>query len=282
MRTIRNIQKTKRIIGNQKQKNKSIGFVATLGCIHQGHLSLIKKARKETDFLVVSIYVNPTQFGPGEDYNKYPRDLKKDKSLLRKESVDLLFAPLNIDIYPKDYQTYVISQGNLSKNLCGASREGHFNGVCTIVDKLFNIIKPDVSYFGQKDYQQAQIIKQMVKDLNKDVKIKVLPIVREKDGLALSSRNQYLDSTERKKAKLLYQLLKEAKDKIKKGNKNPESIKQSIRAKIQNVKDIKIDYIEIVDAKTLEKIKYIKGQVLIALAIYVGKTRLIDNILVRT
>lgn len=243
---------------------------------------MIKKARKETDFLVVSIYVNPTQFGPGEDYNKYPRDLKKDKSLLRKESVDLLFAPLNIDIYPKDYQTYVISQGNLSKNLCGASREGHFNGVCTIVDKLFNIIKPDVSYFGQKDYQQAQIIKQMVKDLNKDVKIKVLPIVREKDGLALSSRNQYLDSTERKKAKLLYQLLKEAKDKIKKGNKNPESIKQSIRAKIQNVKDIKIDYIEIVDAKTLEKIKYIKGQVLIALAIYVGKTRLIDNILVRT
>jgi pantoate--beta-alanine ligase len=265
-----------------REKNKSVGFVPTMGYLHQGHLSLIRKARNENDFLIVSIYVNPTQFGQGEDFNEYPRSKAKDIELCRREKADVVFAPEDKDMYPESFQTFISNEGNLSKNLCGLMRPGHFKGVCTVVDKLFNIVEPHTAYFGQKDFQQARIIEQMVKDLNKSIKIKILPIVRADDGLALSSRNEYLTSEERKKATVLYQSLKEAEKMIRSGIKDAELIKRKIRDLMKGRKVKKIDYIEIVDALALEKADRIKGEVLVALAVWIGKTRLIDNILIES
>lgn len=253
----------------------------TMGYLHEGHLSLIRKARKQCDFLIISIYVNPIQFRPGEDYNKYPRDLKRDKKLARDGKVDVIFAPTDNIMYPDNFQTKVNNEGSLSGKLCGIKRPGHFKGVCTVVTKLFNIVKADVAYFGQKDYQQASIIKQMVKDLNMDTKIKILPTVREDDGLAVSSRNKYLNSNEREKAAVLYQSLIKAKKLIKDGKKDTKHIKQIIRRTIRKAKGIRTDYCEIVDPVTLKNVKDINKKVLIALCIWIGKTRLIDNILIK-
>lgn len=261
--------------------NKTIGFVPTMGYLHQGHLSLIRRARRDCKAVTVSIYVNPTQFGPKEDFDRYPRNTRRDRMLASREKVDYLFTPDGKDMYPGPFETHV-SVRNLSKGLCGTSRSHHFEGVCTVVAKLFNIVEPDIAYFGQKDFQQAVIIKQMVKDLNMNVKIKVLPIIREDDGLAMSSRNEYLTDSQKKTAPILYHSLQEAKKIIKGGLKDSKKIIDLIKRIIKSQGNIKIDYVEIVDPNTLRRKEKIDNKVLIALAVWIGKTRLIDNILVNS
>ncbi len=240
---------------------------------------MIRRAKKECNFVVVSIFVNPTQFGPNEDYRRYPRPFRKDRILLEKEKVDLLFAPQAKTMYPKDFSTYV-EEFSLSKVLCGLSRPGHFRGVCTVVAKLFNIVQPDIAYFGQKDYQQAQIIKRMVRDLNFPVQIKVLPIVRESDGLALSSRNSYLDSRQRQEASVLFKALELARSLILGGERSVSKIILAMERLILSQPHTRIDYIKIVSPRTLEELKYIEKKAWVALAVFIGDTRLIDNILV--
>lgn len=279
MQVVKNIQEMKKISNNLIQNKKSIGFVPTMGYLHEGHLSLVKKAREDNDFVVVSIFVNPTQFGPNEDFNSYPRDLKRDLDLLEKLNVDYVFVPDVNDMYPKDFSTFV-EETKLSKFLCGRSRPGHFRGVCTVVTKLFNIVKPTRAYFGQKDAQQFRILRRMVRDLNLDVEMIEMPIVREKDGLAMSSRNTYLTPEERKEATRLYKSLLKAKEMIESGIKDTEIIKSEMK-KILDHPLLKIDYIEIVDEETLEPVKKVENKVIIALAVYVGKARLIDNMILK-
>jgi len=267
------------IIKKLKQRNKSIGFVPTMGALHLGHISLIRRARKENDIVAVSIFVNPAQFAPHEDLKKYPRPFGKDVNICKHENVDIIFAPSSTVIYPENYLAYITVE-KLSDIMCGKSRPGHFKGVATIVAKLFNIFQPDRAYFGLKDFQQAVIVKKMVTDLNFPVKIISSPIVREKDGLALSSRNVYLSCEERKKALVLSRSLQTAKNLIKYKNvKSAEKIILEMR-KIISPRVDKIDYIVLRDAETLEKVKYIKKKVVIAVAVFIGKTRLIDNIIV--
>jgi len=263
-----------------KRGRKAIGFVPTMGCLHEGHLSLIRRARKDTDCVVISIFVNPIQFGPREDFKRYPRDLKRDLELCEKEKVGIVFIPQFSKMYRNGFSTY-INVENLTNRLCGTSRPGHFKGVTTVVAKLFNLVRPDVAYFGQKDAQQAVVVKKMVNDLNMPVKINMMPIVREKDGLAMSSRNLYLSSEEHRQALSLYRSLKLAKDLRKKGERNPEKIVNRMRKVIAAEKDSKIDYISIVDLKDLKKVDRISGETLVALAVKIGKTRLIDNIILR-
>jgi len=270
-----------RIVQDLRRRKKTIGFVPTMGALHTGHLSLIKQACKENDIVIVSIFVNPAQFGSGEDFRRYPRNLKVDALLCRNEGVDFIFYPDAADVYPKGYKTYVIVE-QLSDVLCGKFRPGHFKGVATIVTKLFNIVQPDIAYFGQKDAQQAVIIQQMVKDLNMSLKIKVLPIIREPDGLAMSSRNAYLSEQERKDAAVLHQALRKAQDLIKRGTTNPSKIILAMRRIIRRKESARIQYIEIVDPDELKPVKKIKDRVLIALAVYVGKTRLIDNLIINS
>ena len=260
---------------------KTIGFVPTMGALHEGHLSLVRTARDENDIVIVSIFVNPIQFGPNEDFNKYPRTFDNDCSLLEKEKVDFLFFPSVDEMYGENFETYVDLK-NLPNHLCGLKREGHFRGVATVVAKLFNITLPHRSYFGQKDYQQAQIIRRMVEDLNFFIDIKIMPIVREKSGLAMSSRNQYLTEKQKEKASVLYESLKLGEKLIQKGLNSPEEIKKEMQKLIlKKVPEARIDYISIADLNTLEEIQSISGSVLIALAVYIGNTRLIDNEIVR-
>ena len=280
MRMIKSVKQMALVSGSLRHKGRTIGFVPTMGYLHAGHLSLINKARKENDIVVVSIYVNPTQFGPKEDFKKYPRNLNKDAELCRKHAVDIIFAPRDAQMYPQGYATYVNVE-RLTQALCGAKRPGHFKGVATVVIKLFNIVKPSVAYFGHKDAQQAIVIERMVADLNMDLKIKVMPTIREKQGLAMSSRNIYLSPDEKKDALVLNQALQKAKAMIKSHQYSPRVIVGEMKCLIENKKTAKIDYIEIVDAKRLIPIKKIKGGVLIALAVFMGKTRLIDNIVVK-
>jgi len=276
---VKSVNKAQQILGREKAKRKTIGLVPTMGALHQGHLSLIRRACKDNDLAVVSIFVNPAQFGPKEDFKKYPRSLKKDISLCRKEGVDFIFYPDAKDMYPQNYRTFVRVEG-LSDLLCAKSRPGHFNGVATVVTKLFNIINPDIAYFGQKDAQQAIIIKKMAEDLNMPLEIKVLPTVREKDGLAMSSRNIYLNANQRREAVVLYKALKKAKELIAHGKKNSREIIKMISVMIRQKKTAKIDYISIVDLESLKPVKIIKNKVLVVLAVRFGKTRLIDNIIV--
>ncbi len=260
-----------------RKKVSSVGFVPTMGYLHEGHLSLVRAARKENQLVVVSIFVNPAQFGPNEDFQRYPRDIERDRLLLEKEDVDLLFIPDSKEIYPPDYKTYVEVTG-WSNKLCGKFRPGHFRGVTTIVLKLFNIIQPAISYFGQKDAQQAIIIKKMAQDLNLETEIKVLPTVRDADGLALSSRNTYLSPAERKTALLLPQSLKLAQEKINSGEYKAGRIIRVIKNYLSANSKIKIEYIKIVSLKSLEDLKYIEpDNTLVAVAVRVGNTRLIDN-----
>lgn len=279
MRSINNIEEMRSIIKNLKKNFKTIGFVPTMGALHDGHLSLIRRARKENDFVVVSIFVNPLQFGPNEDFHKYPRMLENDSFLCEKEGVDFLFAPKENDFYEKPHLTYV-NVKELSSYLCGKSRPGHFEGVCTVVNKLFNIISPNRAYFGKKDYQQLLIISKMVKDLSIDIEIVGCNIVRDIDGLALSSRNKYLSDEERLEALNIYKSLKFAKEKIINGEVDPIKIKKEIENILKNGKKTKIDYVEIVDKNTLKEVDKIDRNTLIAIACFVGTTRLIDNILV--
>jgi len=256
---------------------ETIGFVPTMGALHEGHLSLIRKARQQCDKVVVGIFVNPLQFGRGEGYQRYPRSLSEDIRLSEKEGVDVVFAPSVEEMYPQGHSTFVVVEGPLSSIMEGASRPGHFMGVTTVLTKLFNIINPQRSYFGKKDYQQALIVKKLVDELNLDTKVIVLPIVREKDGLALSSRNLCLNKEERKAASILHRTLKRTKLWIEEGERNPFSLVSKIKNLIKKEPLAKLDYVAIVDAETLEKIEDIRGKVLVALAVRIGKTRLIDN-----
>mgnify|MGYP001772794945 CR=1 FL=1 len=280
MEVIKSISAMKEKSATFKKRGESIGFVPTMGYLHEGHLSLVRLARKRADRVIVSIFVNPLQFGPSEDYHIYPRDLERDLHLLEKEKVDVVFVPDEKEMYPPDYQTYV-EVTRLTQGLCGAFRPGHFKGVTTVVLKLFNIVKPDFAVFGEKDYQQLKVIQQMVKDLNLDVEIVSHPIVREESGLAMSSRNTYLSEEERHSAVALYHSLKLAERIILDGEKDVERVKNLIRDYLEKFPHNKVQYVEIVDPETLERVSEIKGPVLIALSVFVGKTRLIDNRLIK-
>jgi pantoate--beta-alanine ligase len=278
MRLIRSISEINKQLNEQRDKGRVIGFVPTMGCLHEGHLSLVRLAREKNRFVVVSIFVNPTQFAPHEDFMTYPRDLKRDLRLLRKERVDLVFHPLVRTLYPPGYKTSVVVE-DLGKILCGVSRPGHFKGVATVVLKLFNIVKPDIAVFGQKDYQQTVVIRQMVRDLDLRVKILIGKTIRESDGLAMSSRNLYLSDRERHAAPVLYQSLSWAKNAFGRGNNDAPAIIGKVRRMIEK-KGGRTDYVEVLDKNTLTRIRYLKKGSVIALAAYFGRTRLIDNIII--
>ena len=275
MEVIYKISEIKKIIKQKKSEAKTIGFVPTMGALHDGHLSLIKKSVDEADYTVISIFVNPIQFAIGEDYEKYPRDLKKDIKLAKSVGVDLLFAPDAFDILGDNLLTYV-DINKLSDNLCGLNRQGHFRGVCTIVAKLFNIVEPNKAFFGKKDIQQLYIIKKMVQDLNFDIDIVPCPILREKDGLAMSSRNVYLSKDERPDALIIYKSINNAIEIINNGETSSEIVINKIKNMINSKKSAKIDYVKIVNQNMEDIIKISKHNIL-ALAVYIGKTRLIDN-----
>ncbi|SHK01013.1 pantoate--beta-alanine ligase [Anaerobranca californiensis DSM 14826] len=279
MRIINNPQDMQKFVKEQKRLGKTVGFVPTMGYLHQGHLSLVERAKRENDLVVVSIFVNPTQFGQGEDFDIYPRDFERDQKLLEGLDVDAIFYPAVEDIYPANYKTYV-EVYDITEKLCGASRPGHFKGVTTIVTKLFNMVLPDRAYFGLKDAQQVLVIKQMVKDLNFPVEIVPCPIVREEDGLAMSSRNVNLNPDERKAALVLSQSLFAAQKLILEGERDGAKIKRFIEEKISKEPLAKIDYVKVVSGENLEEVEELKGEILIALAVKIGKVRLIDNIMV--
>ncbi len=254
------------------------GFVPTMGYLHEGHLSLVRRARAENDHVAVSIFVNPTQFGPHEDYNRYPRDLERDLRLLEPLGVDLVFAPPVEEMYPPGFQTWVVVE-EVTRPLEGAARPGHFRGVATVVTKLFNIIQPDRAYFGQKDAQQAVVIRRMVQDLNIPVEIVVCPTVREPDGLAMSSRNTYLSPEERRAATVLFRALQAAKARYEQGERDAERLRAIMREVIQAEPLARLDYVSVADPETLQELSRVEDRALLSLAVYIGKTRLIDNIL---
>jgi pantoate--beta-alanine ligase len=263
-----------------KKKGKAIGFIPTMGALHEGHLSLIRQARKENDFVVVSIFVNPIQFGPAEDFSLYPRPIKQDTALCCKEKADFLFYPLAEEMYEVGFKTYVQVE-ELGEVLCGQERKNHFRAVSTVVCKLLNIVQPEAAYLGQKDAQQAVIIKQMVKDLNMPIRIRVMPTVRHKNGLALSSRNIYLNDKDRLMAASISGALNLAKKLIKSGEKDSLTIIAKMTKLLHSQNKIKIEYISIVDLDYLKPVEKVIKDCLIALAVHIGKTRLIDNIVVR-
>ncbi|MGA2915962.1 MAG: pantoate--beta-alanine ligase [Sedimentisphaerales bacterium] len=276
MEIVKTIEKARKIIAKAKSAGREIGFVPTMGALHEGHFSLIKAAKKQTDFVVVSIFVNPTQFGPGEDLAKYPRPFKKDVNACKKLGVNIIFAPTVKQMYPEENITWVNVE-KLSEPLCGKSRPGHFRGVATVCSKLFNIVQPDIAFFGQKDAQQAIIVQRTVSDLNMPLKIVVCPTIREQDGLAMSSRNAHLKPKERKDAALLYAALEEAEFFIKAGKRESKMLISEMKKVLKISRQIKIDYVKIVDAKMLEEVGRVQGEVLIAVAVKIGSTRLIDN-----
>ena len=279
MKIIRSTKQIVHIMRDLRQDGRQIGYVPTMGYLHEGHLSLMRYAKKQNDIVVVSIFVNPTQFGPKEDFKSYPRDLKRDKRLLSSERVNYLFLPSKSSIYPKEFRNY-IDPGPLARALCGAKRPGHFRGVATVVNRLFEIVQPNRAYFGMKDYQQVKVVQDMIRRTNSKVKIKSCPIVREKDGLAMSSRNRYLSKKERIRARVLFQSLTAAKIMIQKGESSPPRVKKLIRAILQQRVD-RIDYIELMNPEKLTPLKRLKPPVLIALACFMGSTRLIDNLVVK-
>ena len=260
----------------QKQNGKKIGLVPTMGALHDGHLALLNEAKKYADSIVLSIYVNPTQFGPKEDLAKYPRDLDSDLEKAKKHRTDAVFFPSNEVMYPKNYQTFITVE-DVTKNLCGASRPGHFRGVATVVAKLFNIVAPDVAVFGQKDFQQLVVIRRMVEDLNFSIKIVGHPTIREADGLAMSSRNKYLSKEERKNALSIFHSLKEAQKMVEAGEQNAAAIIKKVVCAIESA-DLRIDYVKLVNAETMTDLKTFKRPALLAIAAFAGKTRLIDNL----
>jgi pantoate--beta-alanine ligase len=279
MDVISKVNAMKEISKEARTKGKKIGFVPTMGFLHEGHLSLIRKAKEISDMTVVSIFVNPAQFGEGEDFSKYPRDLTRDADLAIAEGVDYLFTPSVEEIYPEAYATYVEVK-NLSDVMCGKSRPSHFQGVTTVVMKLFHIVLPLFAVFGQKDAQQAIIIKKMLQDLNMDIELVISPTVRHEDGLAMSSRNAYLNEKEREAAAVLYRALKEAEKLIKDGKTDVQAIIGEMEKLIESEPLAKIDYISVTNTENLKSVKKISGSILIALAVFIGSTRLIDNIMV--
>ena len=276
MEILSSINETRRQIKHWKQCGCSIGFVPTMGYLHEGHQSLIIKSAEQNDKTVVSIFVNPTQFSPSEDLSSYPRDFEADAAMCEKSGVDLIFAPTPEEIYPDGCCTFV-DMDKVTKTLCGTSRPTHFRGVCTVVNKLFNITLPDRAYFGQKDAQQLAAIKRMVKDLDMDLEIIGCPIVREPDGLAKSSRNAYLSPEERQAARVVSRAVFEGERLVKSGERDAEKIIAAMKEIIAAEPMAKIDYVEVVDGQTIEKIALLQGSVLAAVAVFIGKTRLIDN-----
>ncbi len=254
------------------------GFVPTMGYLHEGHLSLVRRARAENDRVAVSIFVNPTQFGPHEDYARYPRDLERDLRLLEPLGVDLVFVPSVEEMYPPGFQTWVIVE-EVSRPLEGASRPGHFRGVATVVAKLFNILQPDRAYFGQKDAQQTVVIRRMVQDLNIPVEIVICPTVREPDGLAMSSRNTYLSPEERRAATVLFRALQAAKARYEAGERDAEGLREAMREVIRAEPLARIDYVSVAHPETLQELERVEGPALLSLAVYIGTTRLIDNLM---
>ena len=277
MKIIEDIIEMQRYVTQLRWEGKIIGFVPTMGALHKGHLSLMEHAKNESDHVVVSIFVNPAQFGPKEDYKEYPRDMEGDTEKIESVGVDTLFIPYVSEIYPEGYRTY-IEVKDLSDVMCGRARPGHLRGVATVVLKLFNIVKPHKAFFGQKDFQQTVIIKKMVEDLNSDVDVVVLPTVREEDGLAMSSRNQYLGPEERKSATVLYRSLEEARLLFNKGERSAELLRYTIIKIFKSEPSVLLEYVAIVNPKTLEEVKEAEEGTVIALAARIGKTRLIDNI----
>ena len=259
-----------------KSQGLKVGFVPTMGYLHEGHESLIKRASEENDKVVVSIFVNPIQFGPKEDLSTYPRDLERDSKVCERAGANIIFHPENEEMYFNDFSA-VVDMNGLTSGLCGKSRPTHFRGVCTVVTKLFNIVAPDRAYFGEKDAQQLAVIKRMVRDLNIDIEIIGCPIVREKDGLAKSSRNTYLSTEERRAAIILNKALNIAKENIKDGERISSNIINTIKDIIESEKLARIDYIEVVDSFSMESVDKIEKSVLVAIAVFIGKTRLIDN-----
>jgi len=283
MEVIRKISLMQKRMEDLRRKGKKIGFVPTMGYLHDGHLKLVREAKRFSDVVVVSIFVNPTQFARGEDYESYPRDEKRDLEMLKKEKVNFVFIPDVKEMYKEDFKTYVEVMG-FQDELCGKFRPGHFRGVATVVAKLFNIVKPHIAFFGLKDYQQYVILKKMVEDLNFDIKIKPVETVRDKDGVALSSRNTYLSEDERKLASSIPSSLLLAKDMILSGEEDAEKIKNTAKDFLKSQGITNIDYFEIADPDTLHPIKKIdrnRKNCLIAVAVRIGKARLIDNIVIR-
>ena len=274
MQVTKTVNETRKLVKGWKKEGKSVGLVPTMGFLHEGHASLVQKCREENDIVVVSVFVNPTQFGPNEDLEAYPRDFERDSALCESLGTDLIFHPEPEEMY-QDPCAYVNIR-TLSETLCGKSRPIHFQGVCTIVSKLFHIVAPDRAYFGQKDAQQLAIIRKMVKDLDFDVEIVGCPIIREDDGLAKSSRNTYLNAEERKAALCLSQAAKKGQEVITKGC-DAEDVLQPMVALIEGEPMAKIDYVSMVDALTMQPVEKVESDVLVAMAVYIGKTRLIDN-----
>ncbi|GFP35783.1 pantoate--beta-alanine ligase [Candidatus Hakubella thermalkaliphila] len=280
MKVISTIKELRAELSKERQEGKTIGLIPTMGYFHQGHLELMRRAREECAVVVVSLYVNPTQFAPSEDFESYPRDFERDKRLAENVGVDYLFCPSNAEMYLSDHLTYVEVE-KITNKLCGASRPHHFKGVTTVVANLFNIVKPDKAYVGQKDAQQVVVIRKMVKDLNFDLEIVVVPTAREEDGLAMSSRNTYLSAVEREEALVLSKSLQHAKELIDSGERIAQKIKEEMQKLIKSKPHVNLEYISICDNKTLEELSRIEGETLIALAAKAGKARLIDNIVIR-
>jgi len=273
---IKEIKELRSLIKSWKREGLSVGFVPTMGALHEGHESLIKKAVEENDKVVVSVFVNPTQFGPNEDYDSYPRNIDKDSDVCMNAGATVVFNPEPSEMY-FDNKSTSVSVSKLTDVLCGAKRPGHFDGVCLVVSKFLNIVTPDKAYFGQKDAQQVAVIKRMVRDLNIDVEIIACPIIREDDGLAKSSRNTYLSEKERNAALVLSRSLTITKDLLKNGERNATKLKNFIKEELSKEPLAKIDYVEILDSNSLEYVEIIEKNVLIPIAVYIGKTRLIDN-----
>ncbi len=276
---INSIKELRSLLATARTENKTIGLVPTMGFLHEGHLSLIRKANEENNLVVVSIFVNPTQFGPNEDFETYPRDIEQDTKLALEAGADIIFNPSASEIYPKGSSSWVNVEGDITSVLCGASRPTHFQGVTTVVNILFNIVKPNRAYFGQKDAQQAAVLTKMVHDLHIDLELVVCPIVRETDGLALSSRNTYLSSEERQQALILNQSLLKANEAYKKGETDTKTLTKLIVDNITTMPLANIDYVSIYSYPALQEIQKIESPAIIAVAVWFGKTRLIDNTL---
>lgn len=281
MKTVTKISEVRVLVKEWKKEGLTIGLVPTMGFLHEGHQSLIERAAKENDRVIVSDFVNPTQFGEGEDLESYPRDMERDKEVCEKAGAHLIFHPSPEDMYAKDASAMVDMKGPITEELCGRTRHIHFRGVCTVVAKLFNITTPDRAYFGQKDAQQLAVIRRMTRDLNFDIEIIGCPIIREEDGLAKSSRNTYLNGEERKAALVLSQAVKLGQSMAESGEKNADRIVEAMKAHIEKEPLARIDYVQAVDADSIEPISEIRGNVLAAMAVYIGKTRLIDNFIFR-
>ena len=276
---ITTVEIIKRFLVIANKGNKTIGFVPTMGALHEGHLSLIRRAKKENDLVIVSIFVNPTQFGPNEDFETYPRDAMRDTNMAYEAGADVVFNPTVREMYPEGSSTWVNVEGDITSVMCGASRPTHFRGVTTVVNKLLNIVEPNKAYFGQKDAQQAAVLKKMVRDLHLNVELVICPIVREADGLALSSRNVYLSDEERFQAIILYEALQLARDTYMGGESDVETLIQLIKDKIGTMPLAKIDYVNIYAYPSLAPIDQIKQTSIAAVAVQFGKTRLIDNVI---